>query len=124
MGKTMSLHFRADERSKTILNNGHSRMTLVSSDVGEGVDTHRATVPATAIVLEGEITLRAGEEDFNLKPGEVMLLEANEPHSLKAIKKSTVVVTRLASLPKESHKSSNNKETEGKVETQILECNH
>lgn len=123
MGRTMSLQFQSDEHSKLILKNGQSRMNLVSLDAGESVETHRASVPATAIVLEGEIKFWAGDEEFNLKPGEVMLLEEREPHSLKAIKKSTIVVTRLANGPKES-RHSNNKESDTKAENNIPECNH
>ncbi len=124
MSKKMSLHFRQDKKSETILNTGLSRVNLVSLDAGEAVDTHRATVPATAIVIEGEITIWANDEDFNLKPGEVLLLEANEPHSLKAVVKSTVIVTRLGDSPKESHQVSNNKGTETKITDQVPECNH
>ncbi len=124
MGKKVPLHFRSDKRSETILNYGQSRVTLVSLDAGEAVDTHRATVPATAIVVEGEITLTAEGGDFNLKPGEVMLLDANEPHSLKAIEKSTVIVTRLADTTKESRQTSNSKGPETKITDQAPECNH
>ena len=101
MIKTMYLRFRPDVRFESNPYNGHSRMTLCSLDTGEVIKINRALVPATAIVLDGEITLLASDKEFYLKPGEAILLEPNESHSLKAIEKSAVIVTCLANLPKE-----------------------
>jgi quercetin dioxygenase-like cupin family protein len=96
----MSLHFRADSTFEPVLNNGQSRMTLVSLDAGQVIDTHRALVPVSAIVLTGEINFQAEDEVFNLKPGEALLLEPREAHSLSAVEKSTILVTRLANPEK------------------------
>ena len=44
LAKTISLAFRADSRFENILSNGKSRMTLVSLDAGDAVDTNRTLI--------------------------------------------------------------------------------
>lgn len=121
MMKTMYLHFKPEASFEPMPHNGHSRMTLVLLEPGEVFETNRALIPATAIVLDGEIAIRAEVEKIHLKPGEAMLLEPNEQHSLKAIKKSTVIVTRLANLPKELRQNVNSKKLEAEYVSQIEE---
>jgi quercetin dioxygenase-like cupin family protein len=96
----MSLEFRTDSRFENILSNGKSRMTLVSLDAGEAVDTHRVPIPVSVVVVSGEINFRASGEDFRLKPGEALVMEPGEEHSLAGIVRSSILVTRFDN-PKE-----------------------
>ncbi len=100
MGKLMSLQFRSDSVFEPVLNNGHSRMTLVSLSAGEAIEAHRAPVPVTVVVLTGEIKFSVETEEYRLKAGQALVLEPHEAHALAGIEQSTVLVTRLANLPK------------------------
>jgi quercetin dioxygenase-like cupin family protein len=76
------------------------RLTLSK---GREIPTHRATGEITVHCLEGRIAFTSGETTREFGPGQLILLEAGEPHSLIALEHSTVLVTKV--LPDQALRS-------------------
>ncbi len=51
------------------------------SDVGEGPGLHRHPYDETWVVVEGEVTFRAGEESFTALPGDIVVVPPGVPHA-------------------------------------------
>jgi mannose-6-phosphate isomerase-like protein (cupin superfamily) len=50
---------------------------------GEGPRLHRHPYPETWIVRAGRVIFRAGEEEIEAGPGDVVVVEANKPHGFR-----------------------------------------
>jgi quercetin dioxygenase-like cupin family protein len=83
-------------------------MTLVKADnlevirlvvsAGKEIPTHKAPGPITVQCLEGRVSFRAQGQTQELGVGQFLYLAAAEPHSLKGIEDSSLLVT--IQLPK------------------------
>ena len=62
-------------------------LTLFAFDRGEGLSTHAASGDAMVQVLDGEVLLNIGGKDVNAKAGEVVVMPANVPHSVTAVRR-------------------------------------
>lgn len=72
--------------SMTIAQNDAVSMTLFSFWEGEGVSTHSAPGDALVYILDGEAEVTVDEEKFTVKQNECIVMPANIPHGLEAIK--------------------------------------
>ena len=70
--------------SKQILNKKAGTLTLFAFDKGEGLSEHTAPYDASVMILDGKATVRIGGKTHRLKKGEMIIMPANVPHSLKA----------------------------------------
>ena len=48
-------------------------------------------------VLDGEVEIKISGKSYALKQGEMIIMPANEPHALKAIKKFKMMLTMIRS---------------------------
>ncbi len=72
--------------SKTIIEKNSGTVTLFAFDQGQGLSEHTAPFDAMVQVLDGEAEIRISGNPYNLKQGEMIIMPANEPHALKAVK--------------------------------------
>ncbi|MDD5614421.1 MAG: cupin domain-containing protein [Candidatus Omnitrophica bacterium] len=78
--------------SKEIVKNKKGNITIFAFDKGEGLSEHTSPFDATIYILEGEAEAVISSEVFGLRTGEAIIMPANEPHSLKAVKKFKMVL--------------------------------
>jgi quercetin dioxygenase-like cupin family protein len=73
------------------------RLEIIRLVIPEGKDIaeHRVAGEITVQCLEGHIVFNFAAERRELLPGQLLFLEGNQPHSLHALKDSTVLVTIL-----------------------------
>ena len=71
--------------SKQILNKKAGTLTLFAFDKGEGLSEHTAPYDASVMILDGKAEIKIGGKPHKLKKGEMILMPANIPHSLKAV---------------------------------------
>jgi len=83
--------------SKTIVEKKAGTVTLFSFDQGQGLSEHTAPFDALVQVLEGAVEIKISGKPFQLKQGEVIIMPANEPHALKAVKKFKMLLTMIRS---------------------------
>jgi len=70
--------------SQTFAQNENISLTLFAFDIGEGLSTHAAPGDAMVQVIDGEVKLTIGGEEILAKAGEIVVMPANVPHSVKA----------------------------------------
>ena len=69
--------------SKTLVKNESGSMSLLSFSKDQQLSTHAAPGDALLIALEGEMKLTVGDEHFDIKKGDTIVLPGKIPHALK-----------------------------------------
>lgn len=73
--------------SKEIIKKSAGTVTLFAFDKGQGLSEHTAPFDALVYVFDGEAEIIISGQPRNLKAGEIIIMPANKPHSLKAIER-------------------------------------
>lgn len=73
--------------SRTLAQGKNLSLTLFAFDEGEEISSHSSSGDAMVYLLDGEANITIGEEVFNVKKGEVIVMPAGIPHALHAIKR-------------------------------------
>lgn len=83
--------------SKTIIDKKTGTVTLFAFDEGQGLSEHTAPFDALIYLLEGEAEVFISGEPFFLKEGEMIIMPANQPHSLRAKKRLKMILIMIRS---------------------------
>jgi len=79
--------------SRTFAQNEGLSLTLFAFDEGEGLSTHAAPGDAMVQVLDGEVLLTIGGKEVVAKAGEIVVMPADVPHSVEAVKPFKMLLT-------------------------------
>jgi len=79
--------------SRTFAQNPSLSLTLFAFDKGEGVSTHTAPGDAMVHVLDGEATVNINEKKMTVDTGQVVVMPANVPHAVTAVKRFKMILT-------------------------------
>lgn len=83
--------------SRTIIDKKTATVTLFSFDEGQGLSEHTAPFDALVYLLDGEAEIVISGKPFQLREGEMMIMPANQPHALKAVKRFKMLLTMIRS---------------------------
>ena len=83
--------------SKTLIDKKAGTLTLFSFDAGQGLSEHSAPYDAFIQVLDGEAEITIGGKPHQVKANEAILMPADVPHSLRAVKKFKMLLTMIRS---------------------------
>jgi len=83
--------------SRTIIDEKVGTITIFAFGEKQGLSEHTAPFDAFIQILEGEAEIIISGEYFNLKQGEAIIMPANKPHSVKAIKSFKMILTMIKS---------------------------
>lgn len=83
--------------SRTIIAKTTGTITIFAFDDGQGLSEHTAPYDALVSLIEGEAEIVSSGKLISLTAGEIVLLPANQPHSLKATKKFKMILTMIKS---------------------------
>jgi len=83
--------------SRTIIDKKTGTVTLFAFDEGQGLSEHTAPFDALVYVLDGEAEIVISGKTLRLKEGEIVIMPANEPHALRAVKRFKMVLTMIRS---------------------------
>ena len=83
--------------SKTLIDKKTGTVTLFAFAQGQGLSEHTAPFDALVQVLDGEVEIRISGHPFHLTAGEVIVMPANEPHALNAIRDFKMLLTMIKS---------------------------
>ena len=83
--------------SKTIIKKDSGTITLFAFGKGQDLSEHTAPFDALVHILDGEAQIIISGKSFILQEGQIIILPANEPHALKAVKKFKMLLTMIKS---------------------------
>ena len=83
--------------SQTIIEKKTGTTTLFAFDKGQGLSEHTAPFDALVNVLEGEVEIDISGQKFSVKADESIIMPANEPHALKAVKSFKMLLVMIKS---------------------------
>jgi quercetin dioxygenase-like cupin family protein len=87
---------RSGRLGRTLTKAGRLRLTLVALNAGIEVGTHQAESPMTIQLLEGRLSFRVGDQDHELKAGQVLFFGPGEAHDIRAVEESALLLTLSA----------------------------
>jgi quercetin dioxygenase-like cupin family protein len=83
--------------SRTIIDKKAGTITLFSFDEGQGLSEHTAPFDALVYLLDGEAEIIISGKAFHIREGEMIIMPANEPHALKAVKRFKMLLAMIRS---------------------------
>ena len=83
--------------SREIVRKPAGNVTIFAFDEGQGLSEHTAPFDALAQVLEGEVEISIAGIPRRLGEGEMILMPANQPHALRALKRFKMILTMIRS---------------------------
>ena len=81
--------------SKTILDKKTGTLTLFAFDRGQGLSEHTSPYDATVQILDGTAELTVGGTPHEVKTGQLFIMPANIPHSLKAVERFKMLLIMI-----------------------------
>lgn len=81
--------------SKTILDKKTGTLTLFAFDKGQGLSEHTSPYDATVQVVDGTAELTVGGVSHVVKAGQVFIMPATVPHSLKAAERFKMLLIMI-----------------------------
>ena len=83
--------------SKTLLEKETGTITLFAFDKGQGLSEHTAPFDAAVNVLDGVAQVTISGTTYNVEAGEVIIMPAGQPHSLKASERFKMLLVMIRS---------------------------
>ncbi len=86
--------------SRTLIDKKTGTVTLFAFGEGQGLSEHTAPFDALVYLLDGEAKITISGKAFNLREGEMIIMPANQPHALTAIRnfKMMLVMVRTGGV--------------------------
>jgi quercetin dioxygenase-like cupin family protein len=81
--------------SRTVIDKKTGSVTLFSFDEGQGLSEHTAPFDALVSLLDGEAEISISGTPFRLGEGQMIIMPANQPHALKAVKRFKMLLTMI-----------------------------
>jgi len=99
-GKAISVPGLADYQrdsivSRTIIDKKIGTVTIFAFDEGQGLSEHTAPFDALVQIVDGEAEITISGKSLAAKQGEMVIMPAGEPHSLRAIKRFKMLLTMI-----------------------------
>ena len=83
--------------SRALIDKRAGTVTLFAFDEGQGLSEHTAPYDALVYIVEGEAEVTIAGKTVHLEEGEMVVMPANQPHALKAVKKFKMILTMIRS---------------------------
>jgi len=81
--------------SRTIMKGKTGTVTVFAFDEGEGLSEHTAPFDALVHVIDGEAEITIDGRAHTVKQGEMIVMPADRPHALKAVRRFKMVLTMI-----------------------------
>jgi len=81
--------------SKEIIKKQTGTVTLFAFDKGQGLSEHTAPFDALVNIIDGQAEVTISGKPFIVKKGEMIIMPANKPHSLKAVEKFKMLLVMI-----------------------------
>ena len=81
--------------SRTVVDKPVGTITAFAFDVGEGLSEHTAPYDAIVQVLDGEAEINIEGKVQTVSAGEIIIMPANRPHSMRAVKRFKMLLVMI-----------------------------
>ncbi len=93
-----SLKYQKDSIvSKEIIKKKTGTVTLFAFDNGQGLSEHTAPFDAMVYIVDGTAKIIISGKSHILKKDEIIIMPANKPHAVKAVKKFKMLLVMIKS---------------------------
>ncbi len=83
--------------SREIIKKPTGTITIFAFDEGQGLSEHTTPFDALVYVLDGGVEIKIAGKPYSLKQGEMIIMPANQPHALKAVKRFKMMLVMIKS---------------------------
>ncbi len=83
--------------SRTLLDSKAGTLTLFAFDAGQGLSEHTAPFDAVVQVLDGQAVLVIDGRAVTAQPGDMVIMPAHVPHSVRADQRFKMLLTMIRS---------------------------
>lgn len=83
--------------SREIIRKSTGTVTLFAFDEGQGLSEHTAPFDALVYVMDGEAEVTISGQPRRLKVGEMIIMPANAPHTLRAVQRFKMLLLMIRS---------------------------
>ncbi len=83
--------------SRTLIDKNSGTVTLFAFDEGQGLSEHTAPYDAMVYVIDGTVEVTITGKPIMLRPGEMTIMPANQPHALAAKTRFKMLLTMIKS---------------------------
>ena len=84
--------------SRTLAQGKPHSLTLFAFDQGEEISSHSSSGDALVYIMDGAAEITIGDEQFQLKKGETIVMPAGVPHALLATERFKMLLVVVFSL--------------------------
>lgn len=81
--------------SKTILDKKTGTLTLFAFDKGQGLSEHTSPYDATVLIVDGVAQLTVGGTAHEVKTGQLFIMPASVPHSVRALERFKMLLIMI-----------------------------
>ncbi len=83
--------------SREIIAKAAGTVTIFAFDEGQGLSEHTAPFDALVYVVDGETDITISGRTHRLGAGQMIIMPANEPHALKAVRRFKMMLVMIRS---------------------------
>ena len=83
--------------SREVVKKPTGTVTIFAFDEGQGLSEHTAPFDALVQVVEGDAEITVSGRPHRVRGGEMILMPADQPHALKALKRFKMILTMIRS---------------------------
>jgi quercetin dioxygenase-like cupin family protein len=83
--------------SREVVKKPTGTVTVFAFDAGQGLSEHTAPFDALVYLLDGEAEITIAGKPIAAKAGDMVIMPANEPHALKAVKEFKMLLVMIRS---------------------------
>jgi len=84
--------------SSEIIKKDAGTVTVFAFDKGQGLSEHTAPFDALVNIIDGRAEVSISGKPFIIKEGEMIIMPANKPHSLKAVEKFKMLLVMIKKI--------------------------
>ena len=81
--------------SRALIDKKVGTLTLFAFDRGQGPSEHTAPFDAFVYILDSEVEVVVSSKAHSVRTGEMIIMSANEPHSLRALEKFKMMLVMI-----------------------------
>jgi quercetin dioxygenase-like cupin family protein len=83
--------------SRELIRKDAGTVTVFAFGKGQGLSEHTAPFDALVHIIDGEAEIKISGKSSRVTTGEIIIMPANKPHALKALKKFKMMLVMLKS---------------------------